>query len=1513
MFSKRFFLSLVLCIFFSFQFSFAQNTKSFTKDKDFFIGELKALFENDKIADKDKKKSAEAMMIEFEQLWNAGTFDENQKTQLLTVSNLMLKAKMRAFPNFINFITAVIDFKKSDQNDKSYSAWMKGVTSLLEFKKNRYFIPFLENTSDLLKNNYLFSTNTIKWYAVANEFYFENDTAIKIIFPSLDLICQANKDSSVIQNTKGVYFPVENKWIGKGGKITWERAGFGADEVYAQIDNYEIDMRFSKYVADSVKFFYPAYFSTFLMGSFQEKILADVTEDRASYPRFNSYDKRLSIKNIFPNIDYEGGFAMNGAKVLGFGDSYHDAYLRFNKDGKEFVEIASKSFSIRKDKISSTFASITIYWKGDSIYHPNLEMKYLNDTKELTLIRGMNDISESPFFNTYHKLDMYFEAMYWKTDDVKIDFSMIRSPGRTSRASFESFNYYSEARFSKLQGIDEINPLYRIKKYVDTYGTQELTVSELSNQMKIEPEQVKAMLIRLANMGFLIYDADDERVYVKDKVNEYLKALNKKIDYDVLQFYSSVDNDVNASLSLLNFDLKIKGIPVILLSDSQNVFIFPSNQEILVKQNRDFLFSGRIHAGKFDYFAKGCSFLYDDFKLNMPVIDSMTVRVLAFETNEKGERPLVKLNTVIEDLKGELLVDYPTNKSGLKSHPEYPVFTSTDESYVYYNKPNIQHGVYVRDKFFYRVNPFKIVNLDKIPTDSLRFDGNLTSAGIFPEIVEPLKVQPDYSLGFIKNTPSGGLENYGGKGRFYDKIDLSNQGLRGNGKLEYLTSTSKSNNFIFLPDSMNAIAQKFDIKEQTTLMEYPQLAASNVKLHWRPYNDSLIVDQLDSAFEMYNNQSRLNGRVVLTPQGLSGKGNMVFEKAEMESNLYKFKQHLFDADTANFRLRTYDLTDLAFNTENYKSHIDFKKRTGEFKSNGGLSKVSFPVNRYLCFMDLLDWSMDKDEIAMRNTQKPGSEAIDKLSLKELLSVDLPGSDFISTHPAQDSLRFRSSKAMFNMKDYILTAEDVKLIRVADAAIAPDQGKVVILRQAEMQPLVNAAILADTATKYHNFYQASATIYGKRSYAGSGNYDYIDENDLKHQVFFDKIVVDSNRQTFATGIISDTNDFTLSPAFDFAGTVEIRAAHEFLNFIGGAQIHHICGQEELTWLKFNDEINPKKVMIPINADPKDVTGRRLAAAILYSNTGQIYTSFSGPKRFYSDTAVVSANGFMQYFKEEKEYRIASTTKLLNPDTVGNMLVMDVNSCITTGEGNINLGTKLGRVEMNSFGKVTNNMRSNEATFDLVVPVNFFFHAEALKMMGQSLYTNNSLSGIENTTNGKIKKAYAEILGEKDAEKVINEINMYGAIRKVPDKLDYTMLLTDVKLRYDSITKSFISLGEIGVGSVGKTQVNKYVKGYLQIIKKRSGDIFTLYLELDDAEWYFFNFSNNLMQAYSSIKEFNEFITKEKPDKRRLDAEKGLPAYSYYLSTERRRNDFIKRMEAAGAGGEEPVQEQENPTE
>jgi len=199
--------------------------------------------------------------------------------------------------------------------------------------------------------------------------------------------------------------------------------------------------------------------------------------------------------------------------------------------------------------------------------------------------------------------------------------------------------------------------------------------------------------------------------------------------------------------------IKSIGVPEIQLSDSQSVYIYPEKQEITFRKNRDFIFSGKIHAGLFDFYSKNGLFEYDKFKLALPTIDSMSFTVRSNYDKVNNFYRQIRVKTVIADISGELLIDDPNNKSGSKSFPEYPYFTNKNDAYVYFDNKSIQNGVYNREKFKYHVYPFTIDSLDNFTTEGLKMDGNLASGGIFPVIEEPLTIQADYSLGFIHETP----------------------------------------------------------------------------------------------------------------------------------------------------------------------------------------------------------------------------------------------------------------------------------------------------------------------------------------------------------------------------------------------------------------------------------------------------------------------------------------------------------------------------------------------------------------------------------------------------------------------------------------------------------------------------------------------------------------------------------------------------------------------------------------
>ena len=105
---------------------------------------------------------------------------------------------------------------------------------------------------------------------------------------------------------------------------------------------------------------------------------------------------------------------------------------------------------------------------------------------------------------------------------------------------------------------------------------------------------------------------------------------------------------------------------------------------------------------------------------------------------------------------------------------------------------------------------------------------------------------------------------------------------------------------------------------------------------------------------------------------------------------------------------------------------------------------------------------------------------------------------------------------------------------------------------------------------------------------------------------------------------------------------------------------------------------------------------------------------------------------------------------------------------------------------------------------------------------------------------------------------------------------------------------MSDGEIAVATILKKPVYRMVKGKVHLERKRSGDIMTIYLALDDQTYYFFQYTRNYLYAYSSDASFNTMISELKDDKRTVDAKKDEPAYQFIIGTKRKVDDFRERF-------------------
>lgn len=1486
---SRYFKLIILCAFaMSTHFSSAQRITSFSQEQEAFLSEL-AGFMNDS----RKKEGRDFIEKDLFNAFQSERIPIQIKIRVNKMCNLLLKHKKKAYPEFHNYLQTVIAYVDSKQQQDDFESWDDVCSEIISNKKlKKHHNPFLENSIGLFKNNTFFANRSVSWRSSSALWeldYNEGKPVIK--FPQADLICHSKGDSSVINNTTGAYDIAAGKWNGEGGKILWIRADFDPKTTYAEIPAYEIRIKGSTYSIENV-LFYNEFFDEPLSGKLNEKILADRQGDNASYPRFESYDLRLKITDIFKNIDYVGGFTMKGNKLIGTGSNEKPAQIIIHREGEEFLISQSLEFAIRTNKISSQKASLLLKLDEDSISHPSLIFKYDEGNRQLSLIGGEDGQSRSPYYDSYHNIDVFAEAVYWKIDDPLIELSSIK--GSTQHyAAFESVDYYNDLRYDAMLGRSTSHPLVEIYDYHRMTGLEEFYDKELASFLRSSVGQLSKQLIDLSNKGFVYYDIETGYITMRPKLYNTLMRNAGKLDYDVLLLNSNVKRGNNGQINLLNNNLLLKGIRQIHVSDSQDVTIYPSNGEVIMKKNREFKFGGRVWAGNFEFIGKDYLFNYEEFKIDLNQVDSCRIYVEDMEASadQFGDRPKLMIKNVLEDITGTLKIDAPTNKSGVHSedYPGFPIFESTKNTYVYYDDKGIHDGIYNRDKFYYQIEPFVIDSLDNFDRNDLEFNGTLVSSGIFPDIEEPLKLMDDLSLGFNKTTSGGGLPLYGGKGKFTTDITLNYDGLQGAGELDYLTTSAKSDQFYFFPESTKGTTNEYK-NQASGNPDVPSVKADIAELEFFPEKDLLSVSSVDSALAFFGNEATLTGTNYLTPGGMTGKGKMDFDDAELSSSKFDYTQRKILADTADFNLSQEGLETLAFKTNNVNAEIDFDERMGLFKSNSGETTVEFPANMYICYMDEFKWFMDKDEMELSSNRKANSDlVIDTRGEKE-------ASNFFSINEFQDSLNFLAPKAKYDIKNSILRCNDIKFITVADSKITPDSGSVVIRKRAKMETLKEATVLSNYITKFHNIFNATIDINGRLDYEGEGDITYLDENKREQIIHLNKLYVDSTTNTRGEGMITESDEFSLSPYFEFQGKFSLLANVPNLTFDGGTRILHTCEELERSWFRFNSEIDPIDIYIPVDTNLRDIAMTKLGVGVIISEDSpiELYSTFLSAKNERKDQELIQATGFLHYDKKGKKYQIGSKEKIQQANFPGNLVELNTESCEILGDGNIDMQVDYGLLTIKNIGNIRNNTNTSETNINGVTLLDFFFDDASMKHITEQIQIWPDLNPI-NISKTSYEKSIRELTEKKIADKLISDLNLTGEFKKVPEELQNTFYFGDVKYQWDPLNDSYVSMGNLGIATMGKKQVFKYVKGKIEIEKGRSGDVIRLYIELDAANWYYFEYksSTKIMHVNTTDKVLTELIQKVKEDDRKIKENKMNFSYQL-LASKKKRNDFVDRF-------------------
>jgi len=541
--------------------------------------------------------------------------------------------------------------------------------------------------------------------------------------------------------------------------------------------------------------------------------------------------------------------------------------------------------------------------------------------------------------------------------------------------------------------------------------------------------------------------------------------------------------------------------------------------------------------------------------------------------------------------------------------------------------------------------------------------------------------------------------------------------------------------------------------------------------------------------------------------------------------------------------------------------------------------------------------MDEDKLSLYSTQDNTYHALDSLSRKQLIAYHKPGPEFISISSDEDSLRFYAEKAYYNINQYTIDVQGVKLIKTADAAIFPDKGTVTILQKGKLAPLENANILIDTSNFYHNIYDARVDILSRKNYTASGKLDYKDMNATLQAIKMRDVHVDTNGQSIATGEIPKGEIFFLSPEYFFTGKVIMHAGNKLLHFRGGYQLNEDCVDNTGNRMAVDQDLDPNHIAFRFDSHAQTADSLQAWFGMAYSfQYHHYYPLVLQALKNPSDEVLISATGSLDIDHKAGSFLMGSPERLKNNNLKANFVELETKTCQMEGDGIFNIGMKNNMLKTKFIGKFKYLVVPDSMLLHVVMMMKFYFDQSALDVMADSLRMIPAKS--VDITQGLYPMALKKLLDPETAQSVMTELSLYGQVKKLPNVLKNTISFTDLHLVWDPLSRSFISYGPIGIGSIGGNSLNKYMDGIMQIRKGRSGATIEFILRHGKRQWYYFSYANGIMQVMSSDLNFNNIIENLKEDKRVLNPNSDKDYYEYVLTTRTRTINFLRSMKRLG---------------
>ncbi|MCC5931957.1 MAG: hypothetical protein JJU28_22120 [Cyclobacteriaceae bacterium] len=1473
------------------------------------------------------EKAAEAAAA-FQQAWSSGAFTQNQQNKIASISLGMIKKDYGPIPFFVQYLSLISSATQEHGiSGSKIDNLLDVLEKSINQTNSKTYLTIISNLNTFFSDNALHKNNFNKLYHENASYDFEyvgevspeediyeppavsevfdswdswdsnddwekaatsessNDswseptiftdaipldvpvlTGALIKFSNVDLIFATPFDSTAIIGTKGDFSLSSHIFSGNGGTANWESADISRSDLWVNLQTFQFNVRLPEFTAEKVKMHYPKLLNQQVEGIITFKSIKRKVSEEPRYPRFISYHSNVDLNKIeIEGAKFTGGFAMEGKRIRGASVYGNTSEILIRDAAGNAFKANSKVIDVTDTVISARNAAVVIYHSRDSIYHPSMRLRYYIKEKRLVAIKEQNGHQQTPFNSTHFNVSITADAIRWNMETDSLDIYVMNARSMIP-AYFESNEYYHFDRIKELSVAYPFNPLLMVYNHYTKHKQESFYVSDLLAQNKVNENALRSALLQLSYKDYIAYDVVSGKITIKPKLIHYNLARWNKIDFDDLQIRSMETHKPNATLNLTENELLIRGVDQFFISQTQNVFIIPTNREIKMQKNRNFSFNGDIYAGNFQFIGRDFIFRYDSFQVDMSKIDSIKFYVDTQQrTRKQVDNQLISMDMFEQQIgdvagqssSGTLYVDNPKNKSGNLILPRYPVFDADKGAVVYFDRDDILKKAYDRSVYFI-VPPFGIDSISSSDPSNIGFEGRFVSDNIFPDFNETLRIMPDYALGFEHEAPPAGYDLYKTGARFFNKIRLDKKGIVGSGRIDYLSSTGNSDAYTFYQDSVLAAGHYYRIRRDNIGgVTYPEILVENYKMKWLPKTDQMYVRNTKDPFRLYESAS-LEGTTVLSKTGVRAAGKFLAEGFEARSRDFGFEESKMSASRAKFFVLSDNPQKPLMQGNDIRLDFDFNSEIGEISPEiAGMAALEFPYAQVNTSISRATWLKKENKIVMTKPE----------------NVDISDSYFYSTNRELDSLAFNASEAEYDIITAVLHVKGIPHIEVADAFIIPSKNEIFIGQNSELSELKNATIIIDTLNEYHTLTDATVTIHSRNKFTGSANYQYVNASKDTFQIRFDSFdlqPVASGRsrskpeiQTVSSAMIDSDLGLQVSPFIQFKGELVMYARQRALKLDGFVKLDLRDSDEGDMWIRYSSQDEEAQdVMLDFNNAITE-SGQPIIAGLFYEGTDNfIYGRFMKNKLSETDIPFFTPSGFLYYNHESGSFVIEDSAKASGNSYQGKFFSYNDQTGEIAFEGPMKFLEDSPNTTMEATGNGKGNIKGDPLEIDIFARFDFDLPDQAFIAMHkdmQEVVEGLGLPPAEPDFDALLYKI-AEFVGDRYTREYEKRNQRdYFSLTALSPKLIGDIVLSKLKLNWSEKYNSWYSTGPIGISHLLKLDVNASAEGFVEIQKTMDkGDIINIFVQLSGDCWYYISYGENKLITFSSNQSYNDII-------------------------------------------------------